>query len=125
MLQTSEIKYRFAHLWDFLLHASETKKRFTHLQQTVSDTSRACHTGKTVPADLMNWMDELDRECQSAKKVMSSRDQDRIRLWVDDLERLGDRAEQACQQAGGLDDRIRDAVRSMRSELSDLKRQLH
>ena len=105
--------------------ASETKKRFTHLQQTVSDTSRACHTGKTVPADLMNWMDELDRECQSAKKVMSSRDQDRIRLWVDDLERLGDRAEQACQQAGGLDDRIRDAVRSMHSELSDLKRQLH
>lgn len=125
MLQTSEIKNRFTHLWDFLLHASETKKRFTHLQQTVSDTSRACHTDKTIPADLMNSMDELDRECRSAKKVMSSRDLDRIRLWVDDLEQIGDRAERACQQAGGLDDRIRDAVRSMRSELSELKRQLH
>ena len=105
--------------------ASETKKRFTHLQQTVSDTSRACHTDRTIPADLMNLMDELDRECKSAKKFMSSRDQDRIRLWVDELERIGDRAERASQQAVGLDDRIRDAVSSMHSELSDLKRQLH
>jgi polyhydroxyalkanoate synthesis regulator phasin len=72
----------------------------------------------------MNWVDELDKECKSAKKVMSSRDQDRIRLWVDDLERIGDRVEQASQKAGGLDDKIRDAVSSMHSELSDLKRQL-
>jgi hypothetical protein len=125
MLPTSEIKNRFTHLWDVLLHASETRKRFTHLQQTVSDTSRACHADKTIPADLMNSMDELDRECKSAKKFMSSRDQDRIRLWVDELERIGDRAERASQQAVGLDDRIRDAVSSMHSELSDLKRQLH
>lgn len=124
MLQASEIKYRFTHLWDIMLHASETKKRFTHLQQTVSDASRACHADATVPKDLMNWVDELDKECKSAKKVMSSRDQDRIRLWVDDLERIGDRVEQASQKAGGLDDKIRDAVSSMHSELSDLKRQL-
>ncbi|WP_180736971.1 hypothetical protein [Paraburkholderia sp. PGU19] len=107
-----------------MLHASETKKRFTHLQQTVSDASRACHADATVPKDLMEWVDELDKECKSAKKVMSSRDQDRIRLWVDDLERIGDRVEQASQKAGGLNDRVRDAVSSMHSELSDLKRQV-
>jgi hypothetical protein len=56
---------------------------------------------------------------------MSSKDEDRIRQWVDDLERIGDRADRACQQAGGLDEKVKDAVSSMHSELADLKRQLH
>jgi hypothetical protein len=108
-----------------MLQASEIQKRFTHLQQTVSDASRTCHADKSIPSDLMNWVDELDKECKSAKKVMSSKDEDRIRQYVDDLERMGDRAERACQQAGSLNAKIKDAVSSMHSELSDLKRQLH
>ncbi|MGU7769063.1 hypothetical protein ACV229_02625 [Burkholderia sp. MR1-5-21] len=108
-----------------MLQASEFQQRFTHLQQTVSEASRTCHSDKTIPKDLMNWMDELDRECKSAKKVIASHDEGRIRQWVDDLERIGDRAERACQQAGGLDAKIRSAVTSMHSELSDLQRQLH
>ncbi|MBN3786457.1 hypothetical protein [Burkholderia sp. Ac-20353] len=108
-----------------MLQASEMQQRFTHLQQTVSEASRTCHSDKTIPKDLMNWMDELDRECKSGKKIMSSHDEDRIRQWVDDLERIGDRAERACMQAGGLDTRVKNAVSSMHSELSDLRRQLH
>ena len=108
-----------------MLQASDMQQRFAHLQQTVSEASRTCHSDKTIPTDLMNWVDELDKECKSAKKVMSSHDEDRIRQWVDDLERIGDRAERACLQAGGLDARIMSAVSSMHSELSDLKRQLH
>ncbi|AXF05488.1 hypothetical protein [Paraburkholderia hospita] len=108
-----------------MLQASEIQKRFTHLQQTISDASRTCHADKTIPADLMNRMDELDKECKSAKKVMASNDGDRIRQCVDDLERIGDRAERACQQVGSLDARIKDAVSTMHSELTDLKRQFH
>ncbi|MGF6266959.1 phosphate uptake regulator [Paraburkholderia youngii] len=108
-----------------MLRTSEIQRRFTHLQQTVSDASQTCHADKTIPADLLNWMDELDKECKSARKVMSSSDEDQIRQCVDDLERIGDRAERACQQAGSLDAKIKDAVTSMHSELSDLKRQLH
>ncbi|AUT76471.1 hypothetical protein [Paraburkholderia hospita] len=108
-----------------MLQASEIQKRFTHLQKTISDASRTCHADKTTPADLMNRMDELDKECKSARKVMASKDEDRIRQCVDDLERIGDRAERACQQAGSLDARIKDAVSLMHSELTDLKRQFH
>ena len=108
-----------------MLQASEIQTRFTHLQQTVSEASRMCHGDATLPKDLMTWMDELDKECKSATKAVSSKDEDRIRQCVDDLERIGDRAERACQQAGGLDAKIKDAVTSMHSELSDLKRQLH
>jgi hypothetical protein len=56
---------------------------------------------------------------------MSSKDDDRIRQWVNDLERIGDCAERACQLAGGLDAKVKDAITSMHLELSDLKHQLH
>ncbi|WP_354682983.1 hypothetical protein [Cupriavidus necator] len=108
-----------------MLQPSEIQQRFTHLQQTISEASRTCHADSSIPPDLMNWVDELDKECQSAKKTMSSQDEDRIRQCVDDLERIGDRAERACQQAGGLDTKVKDAITTMHSELSDLKRQLH
>lgn len=108
-----------------MLQASEIQSRFTHLQQTISEASRMLHADAKTPKDLMSCVDELDKECKSANKAMSSKDEDRIRQYVDDLERIGDRAERACQQAGGLDTRIKDAVTSMHSELSDLKRQVH
>jgi hypothetical protein len=108
-----------------MLQASEMQQRFTHLQQTVSEASRTCHSDKTIPKDLMNWMDQLDKECKSTSKVIASHDEERIRQWVDDLERIGDRAERACAQAGSLDAKITNAVSSMHSELSDLKRQVH
>ncbi len=109
-----------------MLQSSEIQMRFTHLQQTVSEASRTLHADATIPRDLMSCMDELDKECKAtSKKAMSSHDEDRIRQWVDDLERIGDRAERACQQAGGLDAKIKSAVTSMHSELVDLKRQMH
>lgn len=74
--------------------------------KTISDTSRTCHADKSIPTDLMDSRDKLDKECQSAKKVMSSNNEDRIRRCVDDLERMGDRADRACQQAARLDARI-------------------
>ncbi|AOK55136.1 hypothetical protein DF107_31125 [Burkholderia stagnalis] len=108
-----------------MLQASEMQQRFSHLQQTISDASRTCHSDKTAPRALLDWVDELDRECKSARKIMASRDEDRIRQWIDDLERIGDRAERACTQAGGVDAGVMSAVSSMHSELSDLKQKMH
>ncbi|MGF6408338.1 ElaB/YqjD/DUF883 family membrane-anchored ribosome-binding protein [Paraburkholderia sp. MM5482-R2] len=56
---------------------------------------------------------------------MASNDQDRMRQWVDDLERIGDSAEKACERAANVNARIRKAVSSVHAELSDLKKQLH
>ncbi|MCX5540036.1 hypothetical protein M3A49_11105 [Paraburkholderia sp. CNPSo 3076] len=105
--------------------ASEIQKRFTHLQQSVSEASRTMHADATIPQHLMRWMDELEKECKPAKKIMSSRDEDRIRQCVNDLEWIGNRAERACQQVSGLAAGIMDTVSSMHSEHSNLKRQLH
>ncbi len=108
-----------------MLQTSEIQKRFSHLQQTISEASRTLHADQSAPQDLMECIDELNQECQSAQRAMSSQDEDRIRQCVDDMELLGDRAERACKQAGSLDGKIKSAVSSVHNELSDLKKQLH
>ncbi|MBB5499952.1 hypothetical protein [Paraburkholderia sp. MM5384-R2] len=108
-----------------MMQVSEIQKRFTHLQQSIEQASQTCHADATLPKDLVKCVDELDQQSASAKKVIASNDQDRMRQWVDDLERIGDSAEKACERAANVNARIRKAVSSVHAELSDLKKQLH
>jgi len=108
-----------------MLQASEIQKRFTHLEQTIEKASQACHADTTLPKELLDCIDQLDKQSGSAKKIMESKDENRMRQWIDDLEKVGDRAEQACQRATNLDAKVKSAVTSVHAELSDLKKQLH
>ncbi|MBB5448080.1 phosphate uptake regulator [Paraburkholderia sp. WSM4177] len=107
------------------MQASEIQKRFTHLQQSIEQASQTCRTDATLPKDLVECVDELDQQSASAKKVTTSNDQDRTRHWVDDLERIGDSAEKACERAANVNAGTKKAVSSVHAELSDLKKQLH
>ncbi len=51
-----------------MLQASEIQKRFTHLEQTIEKASQACHADATVPKELMDCVDQLDKKSGSAKK---------------------------------------------------------
>ncbi len=108
-----------------MLQASEIQKRFTHLKQTIDQASQACHADSTAPKELIECVDRLDKESASANKLMASNDQDRMRQWIDDLERIGDRAEKACDRATNVDAKVKKAVSSVHAELNDLKKQLH
>jgi hypothetical protein len=108
-----------------MLQASEIQKRFTHLEQTIEKASQACHADTSLPKELMDCVDQLDKQSANAKKVMESKDEKRMRQWVDDLEQVGDRAEKACQRATKIDAKVKSAVTSVHAELSDLKKQLH
>jgi hypothetical protein len=56
---------------------------------------------------------------------MQSQDQQQIVQCIDNLEQLGDRARDACQQAQNVNGQLRQAVMQVHSELSNLKHQLH
>jgi hypothetical protein len=73
----------------------------------------------------MDCVDQLDKKSEGAKKIMESKDENRMRQWIDDLEQVGDRAEQACQRATNVNAKVKSAVASVHAELSDLKKQLH
>ncbi len=108
-----------------MLQTSEIQKRFTHLEQTLEKASQACHADNSVPKNLLDCVDQLDKQSASAKKVMASQDENRMRQCIDDLEQLGDRAKQACQSGGNVNAQVKSAITSVHAELSDLKKQLH
>jgi hypothetical protein len=57
--------------------------------------------------------------------MIQSQDENQIRQCVDELEQLGDRAKDACEQSNSVDGNLRNAVMQAHRELSELKHQLH
>jgi Na+/phosphate symporter len=108
-----------------MLQTSEIQKRFSHLQQTISEASRTCGANQSIPHDLKKCVEQLDSECQKAKSVMASQDQNKMRQCIDEMESISDRAEHACKTAGGLDAKVKQCVDTLHNELSDFKHQLH
>lgn len=108
-----------------MMQSSEIQQRFNHIEQTVRQMSQACQSSQNVPADLKQCISELDKQTGQAKQVMQSQDENQIIQCIDSLEDLGDRAKAACEQAGNLNQNVRDAVMQAHQELSDLKHNLH
>jgi hypothetical protein len=69
---------------------------------------------------------QLDQKATQARQtIQQSQDQNQIVQCVDDLEQMGDRARDACEQAGNVDGELKTAVMQAHQELSNLKHQLH
>jgi hypothetical protein len=83
------------------------------LRETINEASRTFHADKSIPKDLMDCMDELDKECQSAQKAMSSQDENLIRQCIDDMEERRSRRARRFEQAGAVDAKVKGAVDTM------------
>jgi len=109
-----------------VMQSSEIQQRFNHIEQTIHQAAQVCQSATTVPMDLKDYVQQLDQKSGQARKIMQQpQDEDTVRQYVNDLEQLGDRAKDACQRAGNVDDELKSAVMQAHRELSDLKHQLH
>jgi hypothetical protein len=108
-----------------MLQANEIQQRFSTIQQCIQQASQACQSSSNVPEDLKQAIQQLDSESNSAQQTLQSQDEQQIMQCVDNLEQLGDRARDACQQSQNVDGQLKQAVMQAHDELSDLKRQLH
>lgn len=108
-----------------MLQANEIQQRFRNIQQNIQQASQACQSSQNVPEDLKQAIQQLDSQSSSAQQTMQSQDQQQIRQCVEDLEELGDRARDACQNSQNVDGQLKQAVMQVHNSLSDLNRQLH
>ncbi|MGZ5885251.1 MAG: hypothetical protein ACXWJE_12895 [Burkholderiaceae bacterium] len=108
-----------------MLQANEIQQRFRNIQQSIQQASQACQSSANVPSDLKDSIQQLDSQSNKAQQVLQSQDQQQIIQCIDNLEQLGDRARDACQQSQNVDGQLKQAVMQAHDELSDLKRQLH
>jgi len=108
------------------MEKNEMQQRFSHAEEMIHRAAQRCQVVDSVPLDLKDSVQQLDQKAIHARDLLRSQDENQIRQCVDDLEQLGDRAKDACENApAGVDSELRDAVMQAHRELSDLKHQLH
>ena len=110
-----------------MMQANEVQQRVSQIKQTIQQASQACDSaGESVPADLKNSIQQLDkRSDQASETLKQSSDEASIRQCVDELEELGDQAKVACENSANIDQNLKDAVMKAHQELSQLKHQVH
>ncbi len=109
-----------------MMQARELQQRFSQVEQTIHHAAERCQQAQAVPMDVKDSIEQLDQRTIQARNILQSQDENQILQCVDDLEQLGDRAKDACEQStGNLDGELRSAVMQAHRELSDLKHQLH
>lgn len=108
------------------MQASQVKQEYPRIEQFIDNAAQLCQTNRNVPEELRNCLSELDRESDQTMQVLEQeQDENRIVECVDRLEKLGDRAMQACRQAGNIDEQMQKAVQQAHDAISDLKHRLH
>ena len=108
------------------MRPNEVQQRFSQIENTIHHAAKCCAQAQAVPMDLKDSLQQLDQKAMHARNILQSQDEKQIRQCVDELEELGDRAKDACEQSSGnLDGELKSAVMQAHRELSDLKHQLH
>lgn len=107
-----------------MLQANEIKRRFEQITDAIGQASRAIGDGSSSP-DLKECIDKLDRQSSTARQVLQSQDEERIRECVEDLEMLGDEAKRTVHGDRQATPQLTAAVDRVHDQLSDLKHQLH
>lgn len=109
-----------------MMQFNEIQQRFSHIEQTIHQAAEACESATGVPMDLKDSIQQLEQRSGQAKSILQqAKDEESIRQCVNDLEQLGDKARDACQQAPRVDEGLKNVVMQAHRELSDLKHQLH
>lgn len=108
-----------------MLQANEIQRQFHSVEQAIGQAAQACSAERNLPRELRDCIQRLDRQADLAKDVIASRDEDRLRKLVDELERLGERARRVCGSGAELTAHMKTAVHHLHTELAALRQQLH
>lgn len=108
-----------------MMQTNDIRQQMQHIEQTIHHAYDACSHAQGVPMDLKDCVQQMDQRSHQVMQEMQSADQNRMMQCVDELESMGDRARDACERAGQVDNELRQAVMQMHQELSQLKHQLH
>lgn len=108
------------------MQASQVRTALPHIEQCIDHAAQLCQINRKVSDEIRHCLSELDRESGQVQQMLEQEpNEQHIAALIDRLEMLGDRAMQACQQAGTVDEDMHNAVRQAHAAISDLKHRLH
>lgn len=108
------------------MQTEQIKQQFAQVEQSVQQATQACQADQSAPQELKDSVRELGDQSRQAHEFMQgAKDEASMRQCIDDLEESSDRAKQACENAGNVSSKVKDAVLRAHQTISQLKHQLH
>lgn len=111
------------------MQADQLKERIHRIEECADEAKRAVQAG-SVPSDLRQCVDTLHSQAKQAQQACDSGMQQQqggqdMKQQVMQMEQTGDRAMQACRQAGNsVDQQTQQAVKRAHDEISSLKHEM-
>jgi hypothetical protein len=108
-----------------MLQQNEIKQRFGSIERNIEEAVTTCKADAKLPQKLKDCVTQWQQHAIKAKPTFDTQNSKEILSCVDDLEKIGHRAEMALSEVTGDDSKIRNYVEHAHSELADLKKKLH
>jgi uncharacterized protein YicC (UPF0701 family) len=106
-----------------IMHETNDIQHRCHLlEQAIGQAAQACSAERSVPSELRDSVERLDRHADTARAVLQSKDQLRIARLIGDMARLAERARQVCINVPQLSVHMKSTVTQMHSQIQELKR---
>lgn len=110
------------------MQADQLKQRIDRIEECADEAKRAVQAG-SVPSELRECVNSLHAQAHQAQQQVDGgqqqQGQDALKQQVMQMEQTGDRAVQACRQAGnGVDPQTQQAVQRVHDEISNLKHEM-
>lgn len=103
------------------MQMDQIKQGIDRFEQRADEAKRAVQAG-SAPQELRQSVEQMH---QQAHQAQQQGDAGQLRQTVAQLEQAGDRAMQACRQAGaGVTPQMQQAVQRAHEEISHLKKQM-
>lgn len=111
------------------MQADQLKQSIHRIEECADEAKKAVQQQASIPSELrecvMNLHDQAKQVQQQVDSGSPQMGQDTIRQSVMQMEQTGDRAMQACRQAGGsIDPQTQQSVQRLHDEVSSLKKQI-
>jgi hypothetical protein len=111
------------------MQAEQLKQSIHRIEECADEAKRAVQQQASIPSDLRDSVNALHDQAKQAQQQVDSgqqqQGQDGLRQAVMQMEQTGDRAMQACRQAGNsVDQQTQQSVQRLHDEVSSLKKQI-
>lgn len=105
-------------------HVQSSLDRIEQCTDEAVDAMR--NAGTNAPDELRQSVSEMHRQAREVRNLARRGQPEDLDSRIDTLEQTGDRAKEACRNAGSnVDPQLQSAVTRAHDEIANLKKQLH
>ena len=109
------------------MQMTQVQQSINQIEECADQAMAALREGDGAPDELRRCVSEMHRQARQARDLArEASDEQEVIGSIDQLEETGDRAMQACREAGsGVAPQLQTAVKRTHDEIARLKDELH